>query len=68
MKNELNINVDVNVVVADETAKSCLDILNIYLKNTGIRPRLNIIERHECCRPNYYQVDIKFSTEDLKND
>ena len=63
MKNELNINV--NVVVSDETAKSCLDILNIYLKNTGIRPV--IIEHRERCRTNYYQVDMKFLTEDLRN-
>lgn len=61
MKNNLSVNcdVDVNLTIPEETAKRCIKILNMYLKDTGRQPSIVF------CNDgiggeygNYYRIDL----------
>ena len=58
--NELIVDVNVNVNVPPETAKRCVDILNMYLKDTGRHPVI-IHCANDKTRTVYYQIDVPLS-------
>lgn len=56
MKNDLNINV--NLTVDDETAKRAMLILNMYLKDTGRKPDVDICSSVD--RKEFYRINMIF--------
>ena len=57
MKNELNVDVNVNLTVSKETAERAVIILNMYLQDTATIPVLHKVETPADSRP-FWRIDI----------
>ena len=56
MKNELNVDVNVNLTVSKETAERAVAILNMYLQDTATEPVLQELKTADS-RP-FWRVDL----------
>lgn len=56
MKNELNVDVNVNLTVSKETAERAVAILNMYLQDTATEPVLHELKTADS-RP-FWRIDI----------
>lgn len=56
MKNEITVDVNVNLTVSRETAERAIAILNMYLQDTATEPVLHKLQTSEA-RP-FWRIDI----------
>lgn len=58
-KEDLTIDVNVAVAIPPETAKRCVDIINMYLEDTGRKPVIIRCIKND--RLPYYKIDVPLS-------
>ena len=58
MKNSIDCEVNVKLTVSEETAKQCVDILNLYLKDCGKRPETVLVHENITEKKDYYMIFI----------